>query len=130
MAYVKTPPGGWTAETAPYKAKTQRGYAADQGPSTSAGQSSSPQAYKPSTTNYGTTGGPVSTGTAMNSGKDGDKAAAATAHENGWPFNGESGAVSVPSRVIGGSSTTAPVPAMPGMLTIGTDKNVSTPVSG
>jgi len=36
----------------------------------------------------------------------------------------------VPSVVVGGSSEVGVVPAMPGTLKIGEDKNVSTPVSG
>lgn len=37
---------------------------------------------------------------------------------------------SVPSVVVGGSSVVGSLPAMPGTLRIGEDKNVSTPVSG
>lgn len=36
----------------------------------------------------------------------------------------------VPSVQVGGSYEVAAVPAMPGQLVIGEDKNVSTPVSG
>lgn len=47
---------------------------------------------------------------------------------DGSKANAQSG--NVPSVVVGGSSEVAPLPAMPGMLKIGEDKNVSTPVSG
>lgn len=49
-------------------------------------------------------------------GKDGGKAAAQTGR--------------VPAVVVGGASVAQAPPAMPGTLKIGTDKNVSTPVSG
>jgi hypothetical protein len=48
--------------------------------------------------------------------------------KDGGKANAQSG--SVPSVVVGGASEVAALPAMPGTLKIGEDKNVSTPVSG
>jgi len=48
--------------------------------------------------------------------------------KSGGKANAQGG--SVPSVQIGGSFEVAAVPAMPGTLKIGEDKNVSTPVSG
>jgi hypothetical protein len=48
--------------------------------------------------------------------------------KDGGRANAQSG--SVPSIQVGGSYEVAALPAMPGTLTIGDDKNVSTPVSG
>ena len=48
--------------------------------------------------------------------------------KDGGKANLQSG--NVPSVQVGGSFEVAPLPAMPGTLKIGDDKNVSTPVSG
>lgn len=48
--------------------------------------------------------------------------------KDGGKANAQGG--SVPSVQIGGSFEVAALPAMPGTLKIGEDKNVSTPVSG
>ena len=48
--------------------------------------------------------------------------------KDGGKANAQGG--SVPSVQVGGSYEVAPLPAMPGTLKIGDDKNVSTPVSG
>ena len=48
--------------------------------------------------------------------------------KDGGKANAQSG--NVPSVVVGGASEVASLPAMPGTLKIGDDKNVSTPVSG
>jgi len=48
--------------------------------------------------------------------------------KDGGKANAQSG--NVPSVVVGGASEVAALPAMPGTLKIGEDKNVSTPVSG
>ena len=48
--------------------------------------------------------------------------------KDGGKANAQSG--NVPSVVVGGASEEAPLPSMPGGLSIGEDKNVSTPVSG
>lgn len=82
--------------------------------------------YKPSKTSprpqnggsrasYTPVGGPAPTQTAAAYGKSGGRAAALGA---------------VPGQVVAGASEVAPLPAMPGTLRIGEDKNVSTPVTG
>jgi hypothetical protein len=48
--------------------------------------------------------------------------------KDGGKANAQSG--NIPSVVVGGASEVAALPAMPGTLKIGDDKNVSTPVSG
>jgi len=48
--------------------------------------------------------------------------------KDGGKANAQSG--NVPSVQVGGSFEVAALPAMPGTLKIGDDKNVSTPVSG
>jgi hypothetical protein len=48
--------------------------------------------------------------------------------KDGGKANAQSG--NVPSVQVGGSFEEAALPAMPGTLKIGNDKNVSTPVSG
>lgn len=65
---------------------------------------------------YTPNGGPAPTATAAAYGKSGGRSSS----QGG----------TVPTLVIGGSSEVAPLPAMPGTLVIGEDKNVSTPVTG
>jgi len=48
--------------------------------------------------------------------------------KDGGKANAQSG--NVPSVVVGGACEVVALPAMPGTLQIGDDKNVSTPVSG
>lgn len=64
---------------------------------------------------YTPVGGPTPTQTTTAYGKSGGKANAQG---------------TVPSMVVGGSCEQVAVPAIPAVLRVGTDKNVSTPVSG
>lgn len=96
----------YTAETAPYKTPAKMGqYQEDTGSFKG----------KPQRASYTPVGGPASTATAASYGKSGPRAAALG---------------SVPGQVVAGASEVAPLPAMPGTLRIGEDKNVSTPVTG
>lgn len=65
---------------------------------------------------YTPDGGPAPTATANNSGHSGGRSSS----QGG----------TVPTLVIGGSSEVGSLPAMPGTLRVGEDKNVSTPVTG
>ena len=59
-------------------------------------------------------------------------APSASINEHSYGRDGGKPAVlgGVPEVVVGGASEVGQVPAMPGTLRIGDDKNVSTPVSG
>lgn len=71
---------------------------------------------KPQRASYTPSGGPAPTVTATAYGKSGGRA------------NAQGGAI--PEMVVDGTYEVAPLPAMPGTLRIGENKNVSTPVTG
>ena len=65
----------------------------------------------------------------------GDSKASYTPSYNADPYvggkdGGKASFANPPEVVVGGASEVAALPAMPGTLKIGEDKNVSTPVSG
>ncbi len=77
---------------------------------------------------YTPSGGPTPTQTAGNSGGSAGRAPAGNSGGSAGRANAQGG--TVPSVQVGNSYETAAVPAMPGTLRVGDNKNVSTPVSG